>query len=74
MHSHTLILTNRRENALRYQAPPQATAVLGASFYHFHTPLGISRSAAPGGHQEIQLERPNNKGSLRVVEFQNLSL
>ena len=50
MHTHTLILTNRRENALRYQEPPQATAVLGASFYHFHTPLGISRSTAPGRH------------------------
>lgn len=50
MHTHTLILTNRRENALRCQAPPQATAVLGAGFYNFHTPLGISRSSAPGGH------------------------
>jgi len=50
MYMHILVLTNRRENALQEQEPPEATAVLGAGFYNFHIPLRISRSSAPGGH------------------------
>lgn len=46
--THTLILTNRRENAMRCQAPAQYTAILGAGFYNFHIPLGHSRPSALG--------------------------
>lgn len=54
-HAHTYLM-NRRENALRCQAPPQATLVLGADFYYFHIPLRISGTSAPGGHKQKQLD------------------